>query len=379
MKDETPKYLVVDGHQDLAWNILAFDRDYTRSVVETRQQEAMTETPARNGDTLLGWPEYQQGRVALIFGTLFAAPVRRKLGDWDMLCYPDNDAEAAHRLYNRQLDVYHQLTDNHPDKFKLISDQHGLDELLSLWEAVLPGEASGANPSNSAALPVGLVVLMENAEGVRSPAELEMWWERGVRIIGPAWAGTRYCGGTREPGPLTSDGYALLDGMAEQGFVLDLSHMDEQAVLQALDTYPGQIIASHANAQALLKGLDSNRHLTDRMLDGLLARDAIIGVVPVNGFLLPGWKERGGREAVTLEYVVAQIDYICQAAGDAAHTAIGSDFDGGFGLQSVPGEIDSIADLQKLAPLLAAKGYRDHEIALILGSNWISLLRRSLP
>jgi membrane dipeptidase len=58
---------------------------------------------------------------------------------------------------------------------------------------------------------------------------------------------------------------------------------------------------------------------------------------------------------------------------------LGSDFDGGFGLQSVPLEIDNIADLQKLAPLLAEKGYTDAHLAAIFGENWISLLKRTLP
>ena len=37
-----------------------------------------------------------------------------------------------------------------------------------------------------------------------------------------------------------------------------------------------------------------------------------------------------------MELLVAQIDYICQLAGDPRHVGLGSDFDGGFGLQSVP-------------------------------------------
>ncbi|RME90535.1 MAG: peptidase M19, partial [Anaerolineae bacterium] len=39
----------------------------------------------------------------------------------------------------------------------------------------------------------------------------------------------------------------------------------------------------------------------------------------------------------------------------------------------------TIADLQKLAPLLAAKGYSDEDIARILGENWLARLRNILP
>jgi membrane dipeptidase len=220
---------------------------------------------------------------------------------------------------------------------------------------------------------------MEGAEAIQSFDELPEWWQLGLRIIGPAWAGTRFCGGSGEPGPLTSEGYALLDAMAECGFVLDISHMDERAVLQALDHYPGAVIASHSNALALLKGSDSNRHLSDVVIRVLLERGGVIGIVPLGNFLLPGWKAGDSRQEIGLKRVVAHIDYVCQMAGNALQVGLGTDFDGGFGVQSAPFEIDSSADLQKIGPLLAEKGYSDTDIAAILGENWISLLRRILP
>jgi len=358
--------LIIDAHQDLAWNILTFGRDYTLPVAETRQRELGTETPLHNGDTLLGWPEYQQGRVAIVFGTLFAAPARRKLGSWDVQCY--HDADEAHLRYSAQLDAYHRLVDEYPAKFRLVTTQAELSEVIAHWEDEEVGEH-----------PVGLVVLMEGAEAVKEPAALEEWWVRGVRLIGPAWAGTRFCGGTREPGPLTKAGYALLDGMAAFGFTLDISHMDEQAVLQVLDHYPGGIVASHSNAAALLKGVQSNRFLSDRVIHGLIERSGVIGIVPYNRFLSAEWTPGESRHKVTLEHVVAQVDHVCQIAGSARHVGLGSDFDGGFGLQSVPVEIDTVADLAKIAPLLAEKGYTEDEIAAVLGRNWLAHLQKYIP
>jgi membrane dipeptidase len=167
--------------------------------------------------------------------------------------------------------------------------------------------------------------------------------------------------------------------MAEFNLTLDLSHMDEKAALQALDFYPGPVIASHANALSMVKGSESNRHLTDRLIQGLLGRGGTIGIVPSNSFLRPGWKESGERASVTLDYVIAQIDYICQMAGDALHVGLGSDFDGGFGLQSVPAEVDTIADLRKIIPLLAQKGYTEADMTAILGGNWLDYLQSALP
>ncbi|GAB4523113.1 MAG: membrane dipeptidase [Anaerolineales bacterium] len=369
---------LIDAHQDLAWNMLTFDRDYTRSAAETRRLEQGSDIVQHNGDTLLGWPEYQRGHVGLIFATIYIGPKRRALGAWDKLSY--ETLEEAHRFSNMQLDAYHRLVEAHPDKFRLIGTQGELDTLLEVWQPLDGAPPAGEDhPSQGVGHPVGLILLIENAEGVRSPEELPFWWEGGVRLIGPAWARTRFCGGTREPGPLTPDGYALLEGMAHIGFGLDISHMDEQAVLQALDVYPGVIVASHANVLALLPGIESNRFLSDRVIDGLLARDGVIGVIPANYFLDPDWRTHRDKTRIGLQAVAEHIDYICQRAGNARHVALGTDFDGGFGAQTTPREVDTIADMQKLAPILAEMGYSQADLRAIFYGNWRERLTRLLP
>ena len=360
--------LIIDSHQDLAWNILSFGRDYTRSAHETRQIEHGSLTVQRNGDTLLGWPDYQQGEVVVVFATLFSTPARWAY-DWETYFY--KEPKEAQRQYRQQIDIYNRLTDEHPDKFRFIRSASDLDQVLaSHQQAVSAGQE----------YPVGLLPLMEGADCILDFGELEEWWDRGLRFIGPAWAGTRFCGGTKEPGPLTSHGRRLLSTMADLGFTLDLSHMDEPAVLEALDVYPGQLVATHANCLALMPDYEFNRLLSDRVIQGLLERDGIIGVVPFNTFLKDGWLiGKSNREEVSLEVLVDHIDHICQLAGDARHVGIGTDFDGGFGWQSTPKEIDTIADLQKLVPLLSARGYSKEDATAILGGNWINQLNRSLP
>lgn len=359
---------IVDSHEDLAWNILSFGRDYTLSAHETRRLEQGSLTVARNGDTLLGWPEYQQAQAAVIFSTLFSSPTRRAR-EWETVAY--RTPQEAQRQYRQQLDLYHRLTDDHPDKFYLLTSASLLDEGLARQQQAL---------SVGQGYPVGLLPLMEGAEGILAFDELETWWQDGLRIIGPAWVGTRFCGGTREPGPLTPEGRSLLKAMAEFPFFLDLSHMDEPAALEALERYDGPVIATHSNCLALLPGYESNRHLSDRLISGLMERDGVIGVIPYNAFLKTGWAlGKSERQEVGLEHLVDHIDHICQLAGDAHHVGIGSDFDGGFGLQSTPYQLDTIADLQKLVPLLLSRGYTEEDAAAILGDNWLRFLRHHLP
>jgi membrane dipeptidase len=359
--------LIVDAHLDLAWNMLQFGRDYRRAAAETRRLEPAW-IAAVNDQTMLGLPDMRRGRVALAFGSLYAAPRRWQAGAWETLVY--DTPEQANRLYRDQIDVYHRLAEEQSADFRLIRTQADLAAHLDAWKA-------------DPAPPLGICILMEGAEGVRAPAELDEWWDLGVRLIGPAWAGNRFCGGTREPGPLTKRGFALLEAMVGprdgRAFGLDLSHMDEAAVRQALDSYPGPVFASHANAHALLKGVASNRFLSDAVIRDLTAREGVIGIVPYAGFLVPGWQRGDRRELITLAQMVAQIDHICQLAGDAAHVGLGSDFDGGLGWEQVPHELDTIADLQLLAPLLSERGYQPADVAAILGENWLRLLRRVLP
>jgi len=359
--------MIIDAHQDIAWNVMTFDRDYTRSVEETRALESGTPVPQVNGDTVISWQEYQRGQVAVVFATIFATPQRHRWGDWDTHCY--TSAKEANQIYLRQLDIYQMMVADHPDKFRIIASQGELRSHLEHWKT-----ADENHPA-----PVGLVLLMENAEAVQTPDELKMWWDLGIRLVGPAWKSNRFCGGTGSPGPLTAEGYALLEKIAELGMVLDLSHMDEESVWQTFEFYQGAMIASHSNPAAVVDDPTSNRHLSDRVIRELIRRDAVIGIVPYNAFLSRGWTRANSRELVPLERVVDHIDHVCDLAGNARHVALGTDFDGCAGVQDVPAGIDTIADLQKLEDLLTKRGYTDGEISDIFHENWQRILMKNLP
>jgi len=358
--------MIFDSHQDIAYNIFSFGRDYRLSAAVTRSREVGTGIPEFNGQAALGWPEYQQAGVALIFATLFVVPRAYKTNVLEVADYVT--PVEAYRLTSAQMDIYQRLADESPDKFRLIRTRTQLSHHLQDWATNITAEH-----------PVGLVLSMEGAEGLSSPAELEEWWERGVRLVGPVWAGTRFCGGTYTGGRFTDEGFHLLEIMADLGYTLDIAHMQEEPALQALDRFPGGIIASHANSRVLLKEDLKQRQLTDRVIRSLVERDGVIGVVPYNRFLLSGWQNTDPREQVTLEMVVDHIDHVCQIAGDALHVGIGSDFDGGFGWPAIPLELNTIADLPKLAQPLSVRGYTAEQIEEIFHGNWQRMLERTLP
>jgi membrane dipeptidase len=359
---------LIDAHQDIAYNALSFKRDICQSAHQNRLAEKGTEIPLWNhGESTTGWPDYQSGQIAVIFATLWQPPWKYRGGDWDTQAYQNTHQADIH--YRQQLDYYRRLCDENPDKFKLILNQQDLKQVLAPYETQTPQTSK----------PVGLVLLMEGAEGLSDPEELEEFYELGLRQVGPVWAGNRYCGGTREDRPFDKEGRKLLEVMSELGMVLDISHMNDRAALTALDLFDGHVMASHANARRPLKDSCGERHLTDPVIRRIQERGGVIGVVPFNMFLSPVWTHTSPPGTVTLDALVAQIDYSCQLAGDSTHTGIGSDFDGGFGYPNIPAEMDTISDLQKLEPILLKKGYTGKDVANIFGLNWKTHLEKILP
>ena len=358
--------LIVDAHEDLAWNALTFGRDYSRSALDTRAAEAGGPAVQCNGNALLGLPEYLAGRVAVIFGTLFVSPRAKVTPACEVEGY--DSPEDAHRLYARQLDYYQRLVDEH-EQFRLIGTRGDLEQVLATWDG----------PDENARR-VGIVPLMEGADGIREPAEAAWWQERGVRIVGLAWSGTRYAGGTGAPGPLTPEGRRLVGVLADLGLILDLAHSSDESFLEALDRFEGTLVCTHANVRALMREFPlPERMLSDDMIRRLAEAGGVIGVVPYNRFLKPGWDPSAGRHTVTVDDVAAHLDYICQLTGSAAHAGLGSDFDGGFGVERVPEGLDTVADLHKIGPALRARGYSPTDVDAILGQNWLRVLRQGLP
>jgi membrane dipeptidase len=163
--------------------------------------------------------------------------------------------------------------------------------------------------------------------------------------------------------------------MDAMDMVLDLTHMADEACREALELFRGPIVATHANPRRVV---DRTRLIPDEVIQGIAAHDGAVGIMPANWALVPGWKKGDSKEGVGLEMVVDAIDAVCQITGSDRHVGIGTDFDGGFGAEMAPAELDTISDLQKVASVLERRGYAPASIEAILHGNWLRLARRSL-
>jgi len=356
--------LIIDAHLDLAWNALQWERDLLRSVHTIRVQENHLPGSGRTQGTV-ALPELRQGRVALCCATLLARSTGRPVSGLDYA-----SALQCYGITQGQLAYYRAL--EREGYIRLVTGLAELDHHMAewaAWDAAVP-------PGGDEPPPPGFVFSMESADGILAPAQLEEWWEAGLRILGPAHYGEgRYAGGTGTESGLTSLGKSLLVEMERLGMILDLTHFSDQAFWQALECYGGPVLASHNNCRALVP---HQRQFSDEQLEAIFERDGVIGVACDAWMLQPGWiVDQSSNEDVSLADVVDHIDHICQLAGDSRHAGIGSDLDGGFGRDQGPRDLDTIADLQNLAGLLADRGYDRADVTAIMHGNWLRLLRRN--
>lgn len=384
---------IIDGHQDIAYNALELGRDIRLSVQSIRRREArkplqVIGTDAEFASDVLGvvegrdiamsgLPELRRAGFAVIMSVIFAHP---QLDDYEgegACSQIYRDAEEAYQVGQGQLEYYRQLAEE--PGISIIGTREDLEEVLMAWESTREDDAER---------PLGLIPLMEGAAPIRSLYDLEGWFNDGLRIIALAWSNTVYSGSNSHPGPLTTPGKTLLREMQRLGMILDTTHLAEESFWQALQNFDGTVIASHSNCRALTmskvrldefsRGIAGQRHLSDEQIRALVERDAVIGVVPFNCFLDATWS-RDNRFQIKLDTLVRHIDHICQIAGDARHVGLGSDIDGGFGRFETPEELDTVADMPKLADALRSAGYKEEDVLGIMGANWHRLLARALP
>ena len=78
-----------------------------------------------------------------------------------------------------------------------------------------------------------------------------------------------------------------------------------------------------------------------------------------------------------MSHIVDHIDHICQLAGNANHCGMGTDLDGGFGREQSPGDLDTIADVRKMAELLSGRGYSKDDVEKIMSRNFVEFFLRN--
>ena len=353
------KPFIVDVHLDLSMNAMEWNRDLRNSVTDIRKsEESLADKPDRGNGTV-SFPSLREGNVGFLVATLIARYVKTQsiLPGW-------NSPEQAWGQTQGQLAWYEEM--ERQGHIKQISNSAGLTHHLEEWE------------SNSSSTPLGYMLSLEGADSIVSLDHLHAMHSRGLRALGPAHYGPgTYAFGTDSDGSIGEKGRILLREMEALGIILDVTHLSDTSFWEALDHYDGPLWASHSNCRSLV---DHNRQFTDEQIKAIIERGGVIGIPLDAWMMVPNWK-RGvstpETTGVSLSHMIDNMDHICQLAGNCNYIGIGTDLDGGFGIEQCPKDLDTIADLQKLPTMLTDRGYSPLEIEQILSKNFIEFLKKA--
>ena len=301
--------------------------------------------------------------------------------------------ERAVRRADEQIARVRALTEKYPDAWEL---------------ALTAGDVRRIAGGGKLAALLGL----EGGYAIDEKLEnVERYYRMGVRYMSPAWSvSTSWAGSsgdeTGRTRGLNEFGRSVVREMNRLGMMVDVSHVSDKTFWDIINISTKPVIATHSGCRAIA---NVARNLDDEMIRALAKKGGVVSVLFYPEFLEPGWSEKkkqvdaqiagmvqkasdeepGGiaqkkmardrvriREyarrlpPVTVSRLVDHIDHIVKLVG-VDHVGIGSDFDG---IQAVPTDLQTVADLPNLTKELLKRGYSESDVHKILGGNMLRVM-----
>ena len=293
-----------------------------------------------------------------------------------------------------QIQAVRELTKRHPETWEL---------------ATTAGDVRRIAASGRIAALMGL----EGGYAIDDKIEnVERYYQMGVRYMSPAWSvSTSWAGSSGDEigktRGLNDFGKQVIREMNRLGMMVDVSHLSDKAFWDIVNTSTKPVIATHSACRAIT---NVPRNLTDDMIVALAKTGGVVNVIFYPEHIEPGYsekkkkvdaeiapmvqraseEEKGGvaqkklaRDRVrSAEYlkrlppisvtrIADHIDRIVKLVG-IDHVGIGSDFDG---VQVVPADLTSVADLPNLTRELLKRGYSESDIDKVLGGNMLRVMQ----
>jgi membrane dipeptidase len=232
---------------------------------------------------------------------------------------------------------------------------------------------------------------------------LREFYRLGVRYMTLTWNNTNNWAdsnrGPKKHNGLSDYGKEVVREMNRLGMLVDISHVSDETMSDALDVSTAPIIASHSSARALS---NVSRNIPDDLLKRIAKNGGVVQVnfysvfvdektvrpesderdrrlKPQQDAINEKYKddpERRGEESDKLEAanplpplpiskLIDHIDHIVKVAG-IDHVGIGADFDGA---NDMPEGAQDVSMLPNITYELLKRGYSERDIRKILGEN----------
>jgi membrane dipeptidase len=348
--DESP---IVDGHNDLPWVI----REKSAGNVESHDI-------SRAADYDTDIPRLREGRV----GTQF----------WSVYVPSSFTPLEAMQAQLEQIDIARRMIALYPDDLQL---------------ATSVAEVEHARVNGRIASLLG----MEGGHTIaNSLGALRSFYQLGVRYMtlthfhSNDWADSA-TGDVLHEG-LTDFGREVVREMNRLGMLVDLSHVSDNTMHDALDVTEAPVIFSHSSARGLT---DHPRNVPDAVLRRVAENGGVVMVTFIPAYvneerrkwedgMIPLLKdtktdaewaevgvqyreEHGAPPLATLTDVADHIEYVAKVAG-IDHVGIGSDFYGATGDELIEG-LEDVSGFPNLVAELLRRGWSDEDVRKLARGN----------
>jgi membrane dipeptidase len=353
---------LIDGHNDLPWQYFVRHKNQLGDMDVAADQTALE--PPLHTDI----PRLRAGGVGAQFWSVYV-PIAE---------YGGAPGDAARVL--AQMDVVRRLAERYPDDLELAFTA---DDVRRIHREGRIASMMGIEGGHAIEDSLGVLRSLY-AAGARY---MTLTHSKGLRWADSATDKLRHEG-------LTDFGLEVVREMNRLGMLVDLSHVSEAAMHDALDVAQAPVIFSHSSARGVA---DHPRNVPDSALERLPNNGGVVMVTFVPGYVLQAsadhaqamMGERGRLEAiyphdearrkalfgawfeanpapeVDLNDVADHIDHIRDVAG-IEHIGLGGDYDG---IRSVPKGLEDVSTYPALLEELLARGYSEGDIAAIAGGN----------
>jgi membrane dipeptidase len=239
----------------------------------------------------------------------------------------------------------------------------------------------------------GVILGFQGIESIEGRFHLlAVYHKLGVRAIGLTYNNRNVVGaGCLEPDDsrLTRFGIEVVREMNRLGILLDLTHVGNRTSLDAMAVSSAPVVFSHSNAKALR---DNPRNITDEQIRACAGTGGVVGIATFADFVA----DTTGGKRPSLDDYFRHIDHIAQLVG-VNHVGIGSDIFadpthgtwwnsntrmrypeicGGMtyethGLRG----FERHSEFPQVVQALQRRGYREADIAKIVGGNFYRVFR----